>query len=204
MWAQAPITMSILLVTVGAYLVQSQLGLAPRLAQDNFLVGQGQWWRMLTVVLVHASITHLLFNMWALYNLGPSVETAVGRLAFLGLYLGAAAVGGLFAFQFGGAADRLVGASGAIFGLFGFWLHSAFRSRTTMFGRAILSQLGFLLLINAALPLLIPSISWQGHLGGLVAGLLIAEIWSRVPKSESARILSALAVLLLAIAATSL
>ena len=100
------------------------------------------------------------------------------------LYLAAAGVGGAFAFYLGGREDVLVGASGAIFGLFGVWLHSAFRMRDTAFGRNLFSSLWISLALNMALPFFIPGISWQGHLGGLVGGVLIGEVWSRVKASS--------------------
>ncbi|HUP16578.1 MAG TPA: rhomboid family intramembrane serine protease [Acidimicrobiia bacterium] len=155
-----------------------------RFAQFNELVSRGDWYRIFTPVLVHANLTHILFNMYALYQLGPAIEARVGIPSYVGLLLAAAGWGGTFAYHLGGPEDALVGASGAIFGLFGLWLHSAFRLRDTAFGRNLLSGLGFTLALNMALPFLIPGISWQGHLGGLIAGVLIGELWSRVKRPQ--------------------
>ena len=123
--------------------------------------------------------------MWALWVLGPQIERSVGPIPFLGLYVASAGVGGLFYFLMvpEGAA---VGASGAVFGLFGFWLSTALAQRKTMRGRAILSQIGFLLIINALLPLMIPAIAWQAHLGGVIAGFVIAEAWRRIKGPRAA------------------
>jgi membrane associated rhomboid family serine protease len=166
-------------------------------ALANLLVANGEWWRMFTVVLVHAGgITHILFNMWALYTLGPQIEREVGAGPFLALYLSTAAAGSAFAFHLGDLSDVSVGASGAIFGLFGIWLASAVRRRNTRVGRAILNQLGFLLLINAAIPFFIRNVSWQGHLGGLVAGFALGWTWSQLRGDNAGllRTLSAVAV----------
>ena len=172
------------------------------LAQVNFLVDEGEWWRIFTPVLLHASLTHILFNMWALWVLGPQIERGVGTWPFVGAYLASAGVGGAFAYFMGSPADVAVGASGAIFGLFGIWLNWAVRRRNTAYGRALLRQIGFLLLLNAALPLLIRNIAWEAHLGGLIAGFVIGELWSRVRRrdSELARVAIALAVAGVAVA----
>jgi len=161
------------------------------LAQFNQAVAAGQWWRIFTVVLLHASFSHLLFNMWALWALGPQIERGVGTGPFVGLYIASAGVGGAFAFHLGGILDAGVGASGAIFGIFGVWLSWAFHRRGTATGRAMLGQLGFLLLINAALPILIPNISWQAHLGGLLCGLLIGEAWDRIKGANAVQMRTA-------------
>ena len=153
-------------------------------AQFNEDVAQGDWYRIFTPVLVHANTMHVLFNMYALYQLGPAIEARVGIPSYVGLLLAAAGWGGAFAYHLGGPGDVLVGASGAIFGLFGLWLHSAFRLRDTAFGRNMLSSLGITLALNMALPFLIPGISWQGHLGGLIAGVVIGELWSRVTRPQ--------------------
>lgn len=154
------------------------------LAQWNLAVAAGEWWRIFTPILLHASITHILFNMWALWVLGPQIERGVGTWPFVSLFLASAGVGGAFAFYLGDPLDVAVGASGAIFGLFGVWLSWAMHRRNTMQGRAMLRQIGFLLLINAAIPFLVPNIAWQAHLGGLIAGFAIGEIWSRLRGSN--------------------
>ena len=152
------------------------------LAQANLLVVEGEWWRIFTPVFLHAAPFHIFFNMWALYQLGPLLEQRLGPAAYLGLYFACAGIGGVFAYLLGGQGDILVGASGAIFGLFGIWFHTAIRARGTAWGRSLLGNLGLVLLLNAALPFIYRQISWQGHLGGFLAGLLIAQVWSWVPE----------------------
>lgn len=181
----APVTFTIIVVAVAVFVLTEfttpdlQDRLLFTFAQINFLVGAGEWWRIFTPILLHGSVAHIGFNMYALYQLGPAVEVRYGKLNFLALYLSAAAAGGAFAFHFGSREDVLIGASGAIFGLFGLWLDAAYRRRDTAFGRNLLSSLWVSLALNIALPFLLPGISWQGHLGGLLAGILIGETWAR-------------------------
>lgn len=162
--------------------------------QQRDLVAAGEWWRVLSAAFLHASLTHLLFNMWALYVLGVELERRVGALPFAALYLAAAAGGGVTYQVLGGPAPA-VGASGAIFGLFGVWLNLAVRRRNSAWGKSLLSQLGFILLINAALPLIFPAISWQAHLGGFITGFLIGEAWSRVKGPQAERYRAAVGVI---------
>ncbi len=171
------------------------------LAQINFLIAEGQWWRIFTPVLLHASFMHILFNMWALWVLGPQIERGVGTWPFVGAYLASAAVGGAFAYFLGNPNDVAVGASGAIFGLFGIWANFAVRRRNTPQGRYLLQQIGFLLLLNAALPFIVGGIAWEAHLGGLVAGFVIGELWSRVGRdnAEVARVAITVAIAGLAV-----
>jgi membrane associated rhomboid family serine protease len=180
----APATTTLIALSA-VFFILSGLGntesqLVVQLAQINALVAQGEWWRIFTPVLLHASLMHILFNMWALWVLGPQVERGVGTWPFLGLYIAAAGVGGAFVYYLSDPATIAVGASGAIFGLFGVWLNWAVRRRNTMQGRALLRQIGFLLLVNAAIPLFLPGVSWEAHLGGLIAGFVIGEMWARV------------------------
>lgn len=181
----APATVTFIAVAVIFFVLgftQLEDDLIRWFAQINALVADGEWWRIFTVVLLHGSITHILFNMWALWVLGPQIERGVGTWPFVSLFLASAGVGGVFAYYLGGPTDIGVGASGAIFGLFGIWLSWALHRRNTMQGRALLGQLVFLLVINAAIPFVFRglNISWQAHLGGLLAGFLIGEIWSRM------------------------
>lgn len=155
-------------------------------------VEAGQWWRIITAAFLHStgSIFHILFNMYALYAFGPYVERQVGTTRFAGLYLASAITGGV-AFQYlsvGGA----VGASGAIFGLFGAVLVGTYPLRHTPAGAARFRQLLLLLAINLALPLLVSGIAWEAHVGGLLAGTFIAAAWQRIPPGPSADLLRTL------------
>lgn len=206
-----PVTMGVIGVTVAFFLLQLlRLPIADTLfqslAMSNFLVLQGEWWRMLTVVLLHANLMHILFNMWAVYVLGPQIERELGGVRFLALYLASAAAGSAFAFFLGDLRDVGVGASGAIFGLFGVWLASAVRRRNTAYGRYLLSQLGVILAINAAIPFIVRNVSWQAHLGGLLAGFLIGYVWAliRGPNRYQLHLLTAGAVLVAAVLSTQL
>ena len=176
--------------------------LLERFAQVNALVAAGEWWRLFTVVLLHGSLTHILFNMWALWVLGPQIERGVGTLPFISLFLASAGVGGAVFFYLG-SQGAAVGASGAIFGLFGIWLSWAIRRRNTLQGRALLGQLGFLLLINAALPFIFRGIAWEAHLGGLVAGFSIGLVWSRISGPNAQRMRSAVGFAVAALAAVA-
>ena len=188
-----PAVIAIIVLSVVAYLMQRQ---NPQFTIDyahiTEFVRRGDWWRVITAAFLHSrsSVLHIVFNMYALYLFGPRLERQVGTVAFVGLYLASAVAGGV-AFQYlsdGGA----VGASGAIFGLFGAVLIGTYPMRHTPHGGAQFRRLLLLLAINLALPLLVPNIAWQGHIGGLVAGMLIVAIWQRISPGPRASLLRAL------------
>jgi Uncharacterized membrane protein (homolog of Drosophila rhomboid) len=148
-------------------------------AQANWLIAAGEWWRIFTAALLHGGIAHIFFNMYALYLFGPRLEQRVGSPAFAALYVAAAGAGGAASYAFGPPQQVSIGASGAIFGLFGAWLFAAWLLREHG-GRRMFNELVILLVINLALPLLIPGIDWRAHVGGLLAGLAIASLWSKL------------------------
>jgi membrane associated rhomboid family serine protease len=162
------------------------------LALDKVAVAQGEIWRLWTVTLVHAPLTvmplHLLFNMYALWLAGPFVEQLYGRWRFVVFYLVFAAGGSLLTFALGDTRGG-IGASGAIFGLFGLLfiaqrVHHPVLDRQS---RAFLGQLGGLLAINLLFGILVPGIDNFAHIGGLIAGawlgLLVAP--TNVPTLRS-------------------
>jgi membrane associated rhomboid family serine protease len=130
-------------------------------------VAEGEWYRLLTYGFLHAGLIHIGFNMFALFVLGRLLEPGVGTVRFVALYFSSLFAGALGALALTGSLDLTVGASGAIFGLFG----AAFVIARGRGLDTIASELGFLLLINLALTFGIPGISIGGHLGGLVGGL---------------------------------
>lgn len=180
----APVTAGILIVTIGLFVVgmvspEAREWLLSNLAHFNPAIAAGELWRMLTAALLHShsNLLHILFNMYLLYALGPELERRVGSVPFGLFYAAAAAAGSAFVFFLGEPATLAVGASGAIFGLFGAWAYVGWKTRHTSVGRARFNQLAVLVAINLALPFFVPGIAWQAHVGGLVAGVLMAWLW---------------------------
>jgi membrane associated rhomboid family serine protease len=133
-------------------------------------VADGEWYRILSGGFLHAGPVHLLFNMFALYVLGSLLEPSIGTPRFVALYFASLLAGALGALALSDPGDNTVGASGAIFGLFG----AAFVIARGRGLDAIAGELGLLLLINLALTFGIPGISIGGHLGGLAGGVVCA------------------------------
>jgi membrane associated rhomboid family serine protease len=142
---------------------------------DPHLIGQGvahgQWWRIVTGGFLHANLLHIGFNMWVLYYLGSMLEPALGRLRFGMLYVVSLLAGSLGALLVSPHAIT-VGASGAVFGLMG-------AAAVEMRARQIplmQSGIGTLILINLVISFTLPGISWGGHVGGLIGGVLAALV----------------------------
>lgn len=202
---QAVVTFAILGLTVAIFLLQngpdSVAGAVHGgLIQINDRVALGQWWRTLTAAFLHGSFFHLGFNMYALYLFGPELERRVGSVPFAGLYFATAVAGGA-AFYVAEPYGSAYGASGAVFGLFGAWLAASYRSRHTAAGQASLRQMLMLLGINLAFGFIAERIAWQAHVGGLVAGFVIASAWTLplMQRRPLARTAAAVAVGLLAL-----
>jgi membrane associated rhomboid family serine protease len=168
------VTRTIVAITCGFFVLQIFAPAVTRaLALVSFAVAAGEWWRLVTVVLVHASILHVAFNMYALWLVGQQVEIWLGRSRFIGLYVISALAGSALSYMFGQGYS--VGASGAIFGVFG--------------ALAVLSRrLGYdmrpavaLIAINLVLSFTIPGIDWHAHVGGLVAGTLLTIAFAYSP-----------------------
>ncbi len=180
----APVATGLVIASAAIFVLGYVPELAPRLyfygIQANELVAAGEWWRLLTAAFLHDGLAHILFNMWALWALGTNLERQVGSASFAFLYL-AAALGGGLAFYLAVPGGRALGASGAVFGLFGVWLVSGFRRRNTAAGQAGFRQMLGLLALNLALPIFVPGIAWQAHLGGLVVGGVIGAAWLSRP-----------------------
>ncbi|MGD2051785.1 MAG: rhomboid family intramembrane serine protease [Acidimicrobiia bacterium] len=185
----SPITFTLIAINVALFLVAlGSASIDRRLFNDfsayNYAISQGEWWRILTAAFLHLNTVHILFNMYALYLFGPRLEQQVGSVAFASLYFAAAAGGGAASYLLGPLNQASVGASGAIFGLFGAWMFVAYQLRKTQMGRAMFNQLILLLVLNLALPLVAPSIDWRAHAGGFVIGLLVAALWAEFAKGR--------------------
>lgn len=141
-------------------------------------VDDGGLWRLITSVFLHVSLVHILFNMYALTIFGPMLEGALGRLRFLALYLTAGLAGSVMVYCLTAPNQLTLGASGAIYGLFG--------ATFAVFARRGLQLQGLVVLmgINIAITFLFPNISWQGHLGGLLAGLFLGFALAYAPRKH--------------------
>ena len=150
------------------------------------LVADGQAWRLVSSVFLHAGFVHLALNMLSLYFLGSFVEVSFGRGRFLALYLLSGLSGGIAYLYFGGFGESAVGASGAIFGLLGGILGFSIRRRTFSWRNPIIRQLLILLAINLYIGLSIPNISNTAHMGGLAGGLVFGFLVAPTVYSQKA------------------
>ncbi len=139
-------------------------------------VAHGEYYRLLTSMFLHAGITHILFNMWALFVVGPPLEAMLGRVRFTVLYFLAGFAGSTLAYAWAGPRTMTVGASGAIFGLFGALFIAGRKLRFDI------RPIGITIVANLVLTFAIAHISWQGHVGGLIAGSGLMAAWVYVPR----------------------
>jgi len=134
-------------------------------------VAQGEYWRLVTVMFLHANVIHIGLNMWALYILGPPVENWYGEWRFLAIYLVSGFLGGVASYAFGPLIEIGVGASGAIFGLMGAWLIYNFRRRDNPLSYSNMRVAIMLIVINLIFSFSIAGIDWRAHVGGLLGGI---------------------------------
>ena len=142
-------------------------------------VVDGAWWQLVTSMFTHVSLLHIGVNMLALWFLGPQLEAVVGRARFLTIYLLSGLVGSAFVYWLSPEYGYTYGASGAVFGLMGALLVVAIKMRLDF--TQILLWIG----LNAMITFFGRGlISWQGHLGGLVGGVVIALVIVYSPRGH--------------------
>ena len=141
-------------------------------------VAVGEYYRLLTAAFLHGGPFHIAMNMFALATLGPTLESALGRTRFLALYLLSALGGSTLSFLLSDPGQLGVGASGAIFGLFG--AYYVIVRRLGGETRSIVT----LLVINLVITFAVPIIDWRAHLGGLLTGTVVAAALAYVPKGQ--------------------
>ena len=168
-------------------------------------VGAGQWYRLLTSAFVAPTggtfgFADILFNMWALIVVGPQLERMLGGVRFLAIYLLSAIGGGVFLYYLVAPNQAALGASGAVFGLFGAWFVVSRKLRVD--SRGIIG----LIALNLFIGFVVHGIAWQDHIGGLITGALITAAYVYAPKNHRALIQGAATAGMLAIliAATAL
>jgi membrane associated rhomboid family serine protease len=195
---EALVTKTLIAVNLGVYLIGAAqgaglnnpggslydrlllLGWAPRFLWPFGTVASGDWWRLITSAFLHANLLHIAFNMLALWWFGGPVEQYLGRARFIGLYLVAGLAGSAGALLQAPTTPTL-GASGAIFGILGAMLILEWQATGRLGGNAMT-----LIVINLAISFAIPNISWGGHVGGLVGGILATLAYARWGRGHAA------------------
>jgi membrane associated rhomboid family serine protease len=182
--AKPVITYTLIAINVVMFVLQT---MSPGLQSDLVLfspaVADGDLYRLVTSAFMHYGVTHLLFNMYALFVVGPALEMALGRLRFTGLYALSALGGSVLVYLLSPVNAATAGASGAVFGLFG---------ATFVVGKRLNLDVRWvvgLIVLNLAFTFVIPAlggqnISWQGHIGGLVTGAVVAAAYAYAPRKR--------------------
>ncbi len=155
-------------------------------------IAQGQWYRLLTAMFLHGSYVHILFNMLSLWWIGAPLEAALGRARHLALYFTSGLAGGALTYLIAAPNQPSLGASGAIFGLFG--ATAVLMRRLNYDMRPVVA----LLVINLIFTFGWPNIAWQAHIGGLVGGVAVGYAMVHAPRERRALVQYGVCALVLA------
>jgi membrane associated rhomboid family serine protease len=184
----APAVLVLILVNTLAFLLEISVGdlnnpdVLHRVGalEPYAVVVQGEYWRLLTALFLHGGFTHLLFNVFALYVLGPPLERSIGTIRFAACYLlsGLASSAGVVGLMVIGLVQvsQLVGASGCIMGIVGAWAGFLVRHRHAPQAKQRLGNVVLIIVIQVAFDLSTPQVSMAAHLCGLIAGFFLGLI----------------------------
>lgn len=193
------LTYALIATNVLAFVLQMASGnLEKELTLWPPAVADGQLYRLVTAAFSHYGATHLLFNMWALYAVGPPLETWFGRMRFGALYALSGLGGSVLVYLLSPLDTATAGASGAIFGLFG---------ATFVVGKRLSFDVRWVVVIiaiNLVFTFLVPAvssqrISWQAHVGGLVTGGVVAAAYVYSPKERRNLIQAVVTIIVVAV-----
>jgi membrane associated rhomboid family serine protease len=165
----------------------------PELGTSLQGVAEGQWYRLVTSMFLHGSVTHILFNMLSLWWIGGPLEAALGRARYLTLYFASGLAGSALTYLLAAPNQPSLGASGAIFGLFGATGVLMRRLRYDMRPLIILLVINLIFTFSPMF-----NIAWEAHVGGLVGGVLIGYAMVHAPRERRALIQYGMCVLVLA------
>ena len=184
----APAVFSLILLNVAAFIFEISFGnwMDPEVLhqlgalEPYAVVVQGQYWRLFTALFLHAGFTHLLFNLFALYVLGPPLERSIGAVRFAICYLisGIVSSAGVVVLTVIGIVQvaQLVGASGCIMGIVGAWAGFLLRHRHAPNVKQRLGNVLMIVAIQTAFDLSTPQVSMAAHLCGLFSGAVLGFV----------------------------
>lgn len=178
------VTYGLIAISVAVFALEMAIhGLDKDLALWPPIVADGQYYRMVTSAFIHYGPTHLLLNMWGLAVVGPPLEMLLGRLRFGALYALCGLGGSVLVYLVSPLNTATAGASGALFGLF---------AAMFVVGKRLSFDVRWVVItiaINLAYTVIAPAVSsqlvsWQGHVGGLVTGAVVAAAYAYAPKER--------------------
>jgi membrane associated rhomboid family serine protease len=196
------VTKILVALNVGFFVLQlvTDDRITNRFAMQGLSVAiEGEWWRLMTSAFLHTGITHIALNMLALWFVGGAVEPRLGRWRYATVYLLSALGGSVLSYAVDSPFQASVGASGAVFGLFGALFVLMLRLRFDVQGLiaiiAINVVIGFIPGLN---------INWRAHLGGLIVGAVLTAAMVYAPQRSrlAVSIGVSIGVLLVCVAAT--
>ncbi|AIF42380.1 rhomboid family intramembrane serine protease [Virgibacillus sp. SK37] len=146
-------------------------------AGSNYLINQGEWWRLITPIFLHAGLMHALFNSFSLVLFGPALEQMLGKTKFVLAYVGAGFVGDLGTYLLGPDSFWYthVGASGAIFGLFGIYIFMVV-FRKHLIDQANSQIVVTIFVIGLVMTFVRSNINIHAHIFGFIGGFAIAPL----------------------------
>lgn len=130
----------------------------------------GEYFRLITSMFLHANFMHIAFNMLALWQVGMALENRLGKYKFAVIYFLSGISGGLLSVYMNEPMAFSVGASGAVFGLFGAYVAISRRLNSDASGMLVM------IAINLGIGFIVPNIDWHGHIGGLIGGFVLGNL----------------------------
>lgn len=180
-----PIISFILGINIAITLIGSLFGIGNRLiflggiSNSQFLMNE--WWRYVTSIFIHGGFGHLLFNCFSLFLFGPYLERLLGRIKFIVLYLASGIAGNILTVLLMTRLTISVGASGAIYGLFGAYLFMVLYRKRYIDAQSS-KMVIIILAIGVVYSLIVPEINFLAHLGGFIGGFIIYPLLTTLRK----------------------
>jgi len=167
----------------------ASIGVTQTPGGDLVGIATGQYWRLFSAMFLHAGLIHIAFNAYALWIFGSMVEQELGHLRLALIFFTTGIFASAASYAFGPYYAVGVGASGAIFGVFGAFVAYNYRRRHLAIAAARLRSALVLVLVNMVIAFSIPAIDWRAHVGGFVAGLVAGFVAEGVGTPTQRRVI---------------